>query len=205
MLKQFINDNELIELYQNGKESALEPLIKRHQQKLFSYILLVVRDRQLAEDVFQDTFIKAIQKLKKREYKEEGKFYPWIKCIAHNLIVDQFRFNKKMPTVSNVVNHEGEETSIFDILDLREDNVEDDISRKETRKEIKSLIDLLPQEQKEIVFMRHYLDMSFREISELTNISLNTALGRMRYAIINLRKLAKQKEIVFLFVLAIFN
>lgn len=197
MLKQLISDNELVAQYQKGNESALEVLVNRYQKKLFSYILLVIKERELAEDIFQDTFIKVIHTLKRREYRDEGKFYPWIKRIAHNLMVDHFRNAKKMRMVSNVVNKEGEEVSIFDILKLKQESAEDKLTKLETRKDLKELILLLPEEQKEIVYLRHYLDMSFKEISEATNVSLNTALGRMRYALINLRKMAKEKEVLF--------
>lgn len=197
MLKQLISDNDLVAQYQKGNESALEVLVNRYRTKLFSYILLVIKERELAEDIFQDTFIKVIHTLKRREYRDEGKFYPWIKRIAHNLMVDHFRNSKKMRMVSNVVNREGEEVSIFDILKLKQESAEEKLMKLETRKDLKELIALLPEEQKEIVFMRHYLDMSFKEISEATNVSLNTALGRMRYALINLRKFAKEKEVLF--------
>jgi RNA polymerase sigma factor (sigma-70 family) len=194
--KQFIDDQELVINYINGDETALASLIQRHKRRIFSYIMLTVKDRALAEDIFQDTFFKIIITLKKGSYNEEGKFLPWVLRITHNLIIDTFRRNKRMPTISGGVNDEGEEFDIFSVLNLEDKNVEEDIIKGQVRKDVRKLIDQLPLEQKEVLMMRHYYDMSFKEISEQTNVSINTALGRMRYALINLRKMIDEKELV---------
>jgi RNA polymerase sigma factor (sigma-70 family) len=194
--KQFIDDHELVINYINGDEAALATLIQRHKRRIFSYIMLTVKDRALAEDIFQDTFFKIIITLKKGNYNEEGKFLPWVLRITHNLIIDTFRRNKRMPTISGGFNDDGEEFDIFSVLNLKDKNVEEDIIQGQVRKDVRKLIDQLPIEQKEVLMMRHYYDMSFKEISEQTNVSINTALGRMRYALINLRKMIEEKEIV---------
>jgi RNA polymerase sigma-70 factor (ECF subfamily) len=195
MPKQFIDDQELVTLYTSGDESALETLIHRHKKRVFTYIFMIVKDRNLAEDLFQDTFMKVVGTLRKGHYNEEGKFLPWVQRIAHNLIIDHFRKDKRMPTISGGTNDEGEEYSIFDIIKIREGNAEDRLVKKQVYKDLKKLVNMLPMEQKEVLMMRHYYDMSFKEISEQTNVSINTALGRMRYALINLRKLAEQNNI----------
>jgi RNA polymerase sigma factor (sigma-70 family) len=194
--KQFIDDHELVINYINGEETALATLIQRHKRRIFSYIMLTVKDKALAEDIFQDTFFKIIITLKKGNYNEEGKFLPWVLRITHNLIIDTFRRNKRMPTISGGFNDDGEEFDIFSVLNLKDRNVEEDIIQGQVRKDVRKLIDQLPMEQKEVLMMRHYYDMSFKEISEQTNVSINTALGRMRYALINLRKMIEEKEIV---------
>ncbi len=194
--KQFIDDQELVINYINGDESALAALIQRHKRRIFSYIMLTVKDRALAEDIFQDAFFKIIITLKKGNYNEEGKFLPWVLRITHNLIIDTFRRNKRMPTISGGFNDDGEEFDIFSVLNLKDGNVEEDIIQGQVRKDVRKLIEQLPMEQKEVLMMRHYYDMSFKEISEQTNVSINTALGRMRYALINLRKMIEEKEIV---------
>lgn len=193
--QQFIDDHELVTLYTNGNESALETLIHRHKRRLFTYIFMIVKNRELAEDIFQDTFLKVVGTLKKGHYNEEGKFLPWVQRIAHNLIIDHFRKDNRMPTISGGTNEDGEEYSIFDIIKMREGNTEDKIVKKQVHKDLRQLVNMLPMEQKEVLMMRHYFDMSFKEISEQTNVSINTALGRMRYALINLRKLAKENNI----------
>jgi RNA polymerase sigma factor (sigma-70 family) len=193
--QQFIDDQELVQQYTTGNDSALETLIHRHKKRLFTYIFMIVRDRDLSEDIFQDTFMKVVSTLRKGHYNEEGKFLPWIQRIAHNLIIDHFRKDKRMPTISGGTNEDGEEYSIFDIIKIREGNVEDKLVKKQVYKDLRKLVDMLPMEQKEVLMMRHYYDMSFKEISEQTNVSINTALGRMRYALINLRKLAEQNNI----------
>jgi len=189
-----LNDNELVMLYMKGNEESLSILIKRHKRRIFSYIYLITRNKELSDDIFQETFFKVIQTLKKRQYNEEGKFLPWILRIAKNLIIDHFRRVKKMPTISTVYNDEGEETSIFDVIpDLNEETKNDEDAKK-FKKEIRSLVNSLPQDQKEVVIMRTYYDMSFKEISSMTNVSINTSLGRMRYALINLKKLLEEKN-----------
>jgi len=191
MQKQQLNDQDLVNLYIAGDESALEILILRHKKRIFSYIMMVVRDRHLAEDIFQDTFIKVIATLKKGSYSDEGKFLPWVLRIAHNLIIDHYRRLKRMPLVDG-----GEDFDIFTVLRLRQGNVEDKLMKEQVRGDLRKMIEQLPKEQREVLVMRHFLDMSFKEIADSTNVSINTALGRMRYALINLRKMAEQHNIV---------
>lgn len=188
-----LQDQELVDLYIAGDEACLKQLISRHQKRVFSYIMMVVRDRHLSEDIFQDTFIKVIQTLKRGSYNDEGKFLPWVLRIAHNLVIDHFRRQKRMPTVDAGPN---EEFDIFDVLVLRQGNVEDKLVKGQVRTDLRTMIDKLPQEQKEVLVMRHYMDMSFKEIADFTNVSINTALGRMRYALINMRKMLDKKELV---------
>ncbi len=194
--QQFVDDQELVNQYIKGDESALASLIQRHKRRIFSYIMLTVKERALAEDIFQDTFIKVISTLKKGQYNEEGKFLPWVLRIAHNLIIDTFRRDKRMPTVSGGTNDEGEEFDIFSVLGMQDKTIEQEIIQGQVRKDIRKLIEMLPAEQREVLMMRHYYDMSFKEISDQTNVSINTALGRMRYALINLRKMIEEKDIV---------
>lgn len=195
-IQQFVDDHKLVNQYINGEESALASLIQRHKRRVFSYITLTVKDKALAEDIFQDTFIKVINTLKKGQYNEEGKFLPWVLRISHNLIVDSFRRDRRMPTISGGTNDEGEEFDIFSVLGMKDKTIEQEIIQGQVRKDIRKLIELLPLEQREVLMMRHYYDMSFKEISEQTNVSINTALGRMRYALINLRKMIEEKDIV---------
>ncbi|NCC71109.1 sigma-70 family RNA polymerase sigma factor [bacterium] len=186
-----LTDQQLIDQYLEGKQICLEILIQRHKKKVFSYALMVLKDRQLAEDIFQDTFIKVINTLHSGSYKEEGKFLQWVMRIAHNLMIDHFRRAKRIPTVEG-----SDEYDIFETINVYEDNIEDKIIDEQIKKDVKRLIEFLPPEQKEVLIMRHYGDMSFKEIADQTNVSINTALGRMRYALINLRKLITNKEIV---------
>lgn len=198
-IQQFVDDQELVNLYIKGEESALTTLVQRHKRRIFSYIMLTVKDRAVAQDIFQDTFFKVITTLKKGQYNEEGKFLPWVMRIAHNLIIDTFRRDKRMPTISGGKNEDGESFDIFSVLPGEEKNAEQTIVQGQVRKDIRKLVELLPVEQKEVLMMRHYYDMSFKEISEQTNVSINTALGRMRYALINLRKLIEENEIAVSF------
>ncbi|HET6244103.1 MAG: sigma-70 family RNA polymerase sigma factor [Bacteroidetes bacterium] len=190
-MSQQLNDHELVSQYLSGNENALETLISRHKSKIYSYILQIVKDHQLAEDVFQDTFFKVINTLRKGNYNEEGKFLPWVLRIAHNLVIDHFRKNKRMPVVDG-----GEDFDIFDILPLKQGNIEDKLIKDQIHEDVRKLIQYLPPDQKEVLMLRHYSDMSFKEIADLTNVSINTALGRMRYALINLRKLIAEKDII---------
>jgi len=192
---QLLSDNELINFYINGNEEALSVLVKRHKRRIFSYIFLITRNKALTEDVFQDTFFKVIQTLKKGQYNEEGKFLPWILRIAKNLIIDHFRKIKKMPGIAYVINEEGEETSIFDIIPEQNNSTKDTEEARLFKKQIRTIVNELPAEQKEVVIMRTYYDMSFKEISEITNVSINTSLGRMRYALINLKKILEEKNV----------
>lgn len=195
-IQQSVDDQEFVNRYIKGDESALVSLITRHKRRIFSYIMLTVKDRALAEDIFQDTFIKVINTLKKGHYNEEGKFLPWVLRIAHNLIIDTFRKDKRMPTISGGTNEDGDDFDIFSVLGVYDKTAEEEIIQGQVRKDIRKLVDALPVEQKEVLMMRHYYDMSFKEISEQTNVSINTALGRMRYALINLRKMIEEKDIV---------
>lgn len=186
-----VSDNQLIEQFLGGNESSLEKLIVRHQRKVFTSILLLVKEKELAEDIFQETFIKVINTLRSGHYKEEGKFLPWVVRIGHNLVIDHFRKQKRMPMVRDT-----DEFSVMDSLKLTDENVEDKMIVGQIHETIRQLIDFLPLDQREVVIMRHYADMSFKEIAESTNVSINTSLGRMRYALINLRKLIKEKQLV---------
>lgn len=186
------SDSQLITEYLGGNQISLEKLITRHKNRVFAYILMVVKDKQLADDIFQDTFIKVINTMQAGSYKEEGKFIQWVMRIAHNLIIDHFRKSKRIP----VVNNDNSEFDIFDTIQFTDPSVEDKMITDQIHQEVRNLIEFLPQEQKEVLFMRHYADMSFKDIAEQTDVSINTALGRMRYALINLRKLISEKEIV---------
>jgi len=185
------SDEQLVTSYIGGSELALEELVSRYQQKVFSYIIMVVRSKELAEDLFQDTFIKVINTLRSGNYREEGKFSQWIMRIARNLIIDYFRKNQKMPFVEN--NSDGD---IFDGFSEPSMSIEQAIITKQIHETLRCLVTLLPKEQREVLTMRLYQDMSFKEIAAQTNVSINTALGRMRYAILNLRKLANEKNAV---------
>lgn len=185
------NDNELIESYMNGDESALKSLINRHQKKVFSYIMLSVRNRELAEDIFQDTFIKVINTLKSGNYKEEGKFVQWVMRIANNLKIDHYRKVQRMPAYET-----SGEFDIFDLLYGTDPSVEQKIITEQIYSDLKGLIKYLPTEQREVLEMRIYEDVSFKDIATITGVSINTALGRMRYALINLRKLIKEKNVI---------
>jgi RNA polymerase sigma-70 factor, ECF subfamily len=187
-----ISDSKLIAEYLSGNQNSLEQLICRHKNRVFAYILMVVKDKQLADDIFQDTFIKVINTIQSGSYKEEGKFIQWVMRIAHNLIIDYFRKSKRMPLVDN----DNSEFDIFDTIQLTDPSVEEQMIIDQIHQDVRDLIDLLPQEQKEVLFMRHYSEMSFKDIAEQTNVSINTALGRMRYALINLRKLVREKDII---------
>lgn len=184
-------DSKLVSNYINGNEYALEILIKRHQQRLFSFIYSKVKDKDITEDIFQDTFIKVIRTLKKGNYNEEGKFLPWVVRISHNLIIDYFRKSNRMPKFRNT-----DEFDIFSVLGDGVLNAEKKIIKEQIHADVRELINELPEEQKQVLVMRMYNDMSFNEISENTGVSINTALGRMRYALINLRKLIEKNKII---------
>lgn len=184
-------DSVLVSNYIQGNEKALDLLIKRHQQRLFSFIFSKVQDRDITEDIFQDTFIKVIKTLKKGNYNEEGKFLPWVMRIAHNLVIDYFRKNKRIPKFSNT-----NEFDIFSVLGDGSLNAEKQLIKDQIHNDVRELVKELPEEQKEVLVMRMYKDMSFKEISETTGVSINTALGRMRYALINMRKLIEKHKII---------
>ena len=195
MSMQLLSDNELVKLYMNGNEESLAILVKRHKRRIFSYLYLISRNKELTEDIFQETFFKVIQTLKKRQYNEEGKFLPWVLRIAKNLMIDHFRKIKKMPSISSVTNNEGERIDIFDIIPEPVSSSKDVNETKEFKELIRSVVGELPPDQKEVVIMRTYYDMSFKEIAEVTDVSINTALGRMRYALINLKKMLEEKNV----------
>ncbi len=191
MKKELITDAVLVSNYIKGDESALSVLIKRHKQKIYSFIYSKVFDRDVTEDVFQDTFIKVIRTLKLGKYNEEGKFLPWVMRIAHNLVIDHFRKNNRMPKFDN-----GHEFNIFSVISDSSLNAEKTMIKTQVEEDVKRLIEELPEDQKQVLVMRMYNDMSFKEISENTGVSINTALGRMRYALINLRKVIDKHNIV---------
>ena len=184
-------DALLVKNYIAGDENALAVLINRHQSKLFGFIYSKVSDRDIANDIFQDTFIKVIKTLKSNSYNEEGKFLPWVMRIAHNLIIDHFRRNKKMPLF-----RETEEFSIFSIMSDQSLTIENQLITEQVEKDLKRIIEELPEDQREVVMMRMYQDLSFKEIAELTGVSINTALGRMRYALLNMRKVIDKHKII---------
>lgn len=185
-----MNDQELIALYLGGEERAFEELLNRHQQKIYTSIYLFVKEQSLAEDIFQEVFIKIIDTLRKGKYNHEGKFLQWAMRIAYNMCVDHFRRSKRRPKISPT-----DTFDIFDVLQVTDDNAEQFMIRSQTHDKIRTLVDLLPPEQREVVILRHYADMSFKEIAKLTRVSINTALGRMRYALINIRKMVEEKEV----------
>lgn len=179
-------DKELVSEYIKGNQACFAVLMERHKSKVFSYIYMMVKDRAASEDLFQDVFIKVIHTLKTGKYNEEGKFLPWVMRISHNLVIDYFRKEKKMPKVGNSGK---DDFDIFQVIRIMDQNVEDRMIRDQAGQEVRRLINRLPKEQKEVLLMRHYAELSFNEIAEQTNVSINTALGRMRYALINMRKM----------------
>ena len=184
-------DAILVKNYISGDESALTSLIERHQSKIYGFIYSKVNDRDLSDDIFQDTFIKVINTLKTKSYNEEGKFLPWVMRIAHNLVVDHYRKSNKMP-----FNRETEEYSIFNYMSDNAPTIESKMITDQVEADLTRLLEELPEDQKEVLVMRMYQDLSFKEISELTGVSINTALGRMRYAVINLRKIIEKNQII---------
>lgn len=192
MKKVLIKDATLVSKYINGDEKALSILVARHKQRIYSFIYSKVYDRDIAEDIFQDTFIKVINTLKRGRYNEEGKFLPWVMRIAHNLIIDHFRRSNRMPKFDD----NNDEFSIFSILSDGSLNAEKQIIKNQVETDVRKLVDELPDDQREVLIMRIYKDMSFKEIAENTDVSINTALGRMRYALINLRKVIEKHNIV---------
>lgn len=191
MQHKLIPDADLVSNYIQGDEYALEILINRHKQRIYSFIYSKVYDRDITEDIFQDTFIKVIRTLKRGAYNEEGKFLPWVMRISHNLVIDYFRKNSRMPKFDN-----SGEFSIFSVLSDSALNAEKQIIKDQVENDVKRLVEELPDDQKEVLLMRIYDEMSFKEISDKTGVSINTALGRMRYALINLRKIIEKHNIV---------
>jgi RNA polymerase sigma-70 factor (ECF subfamily) len=192
MKKYKISDSELVSLYINGNEEAFKELLNRHKNRVFTTIHLIVKDRYLAEDLLQETFIKAVNTIKSGRYNDEGKFLPWILRIGHNLAIDTFRRSKRYPTV---LMEDG--TNIFDTMEFAEAPIEDRQITQDSINKLKRHIQELPESQKQVLIMRSYLDMSFKEIADATGVSINTALGRMRYALINLKKKMKENSLAY--------
>ena len=183
-------DNELIRLFMDDNLDALEALILRHKDKLYMSILFLVKDKYLAEDIFQDVFIRVIDTIRGGRYTDEGKFLPWAMRIAHNLCVDHFRKVKRTPTIRN-----SDDKDIFEVLNFSEDSAETKMMKKQSYERVRNMLEHLPEDQREVIILRHYADMSFKEIAAATNCSINTALGRMRYGLINMRKMMTEKQI----------
>lgn len=183
-------DHELIQNFQDGDLYALETLVLRHKDKMYTSILFLVKDKYLAEDIFQDVLIKIIDTIRGGRYTEEGKFLPWAMRIAHNLCVDHFRKVKRTPAIKT-----SDDRDIFEVLNFTEDGADVKMMKRQSHDRVRQMLDLLPEDQREVIILRHYADLSFKEIASLTNCSINTALGRMRYGLINLRKMMVQKKI----------
>jgi RNA polymerase sigma-70 factor (ECF subfamily) len=186
-----LSDQELIPLYLEGNSQAFEVLLSRHKDKIYTSIYLFVKDRELAEDIFQDVFIKIVDTLRKGKYNNEGKFLQWALRISYNMCVDHFRKSKRMNIVGS-----SDTFDIFSIIENTEDHMEGKIIKSQIHSKLRMLIDQLPHEQREVVILRHYADMSFKEIAQLTRVSINTSLGRMRYALLNLRKMTHESEMM---------
>lgn len=187
---QNLHDQELIQQYLDGDSEALSALIARYKEKIFTSIFLLVKDKYLAEDIFQDTFIKVIDTINGGRYTDEGKFLPWVMRIAHNLCVDHFRRVKRRPMIKT-----SDSRDIFEVLNFSEGGVDNKMMQTESNARVRKMLDMLPVDQKEVIVMRHFAELSFKEIAQLTDCSINTALGRMRYGLINLRKLMNEKQI----------
>lgn len=185
-----LTDQQLVRLFIDGETNALSVLIEKYKDKIFTSIYLLVKDKYLAEDIFQDAFIRIIDTLKSGKYTDEGKFLPWAMRIAHNLCVDHFRKVKRSPAIKT-----SDDKDIFEVLNFSEASAEEKIMTGQSHDKIRKMIDLLPEDQREVIILRHYADLSFKEIANLTNCSINTALGRMRYGLINLRKMIAEKQI----------
>ena len=190
MLTSVKSDKILVCNYLNGCNQSFEKLLTRHKNRVFGFIMSKIKNKELADDLFQDTFVKVVNSLQKGKYNEEGKFLPWVMRIAHNLIIDHFRREKKNKKISN-----SSDFDIFDIISNGERTQDEDMIRKRVYKDLNDLVEFLPSNQKNVLKMRYYEDLSFKKISQKTDVSINTALGRMRYAILNLRNLSKQKNI----------
>ena len=185
-----LSDGQLITLYLEGDNKSIETLIFRHQNKVFTSIYLLVKDKYIADDIFQETFIKAIDTLRSGRYADEGKFLQWVLRISHNLCVDYFRKKSRIPIIRT-----NDEQDIFEVLKFEEPNAEENIIRREEKEHVKKLLDLIPQDQREVIILRHFANLTFREIASITDCSINTALGRMRYGLFNLRRLIGEKQV----------
>lgn len=191
-----MTDEQLVDLFSNGNNQAFDVLLNRHKNRVFTYILLIVRNRDLAEDIFQESFMKAIITIKQGRYVDNGKFYSWVTRIAHNLIIDLFRRERNENTISN---EEFAEVDLFNDAKLCDENVEDILVRDQVFSDVRKLMSHLPENQQEVVRMRYYEDRSFKEIADMTGVSINTALGRMRYAVLNMRRMAEEKDLSLVF------
>ncbi len=187
-----MTDEELVILYSKGENKAFDALLHRYKNRLFSYIYFIVKNTELAEDIFQETFVKAIITIKQGRYTENGKFPAWLSRIAHNLIIDNFRQERN----ENVVSNDNSEVDLLNNMNLSEGTIETEIINEQINNDVRHLVKLLPDNQREVVYMRFYQDLSFKEIASITGVSINTALGRMRYAILNLRRMAEEKEVI---------
>jgi len=185
-----LSDQQIVHMYINGDADALTTLITRYKDKIFTSIYLLVKDRYLAEDIFQDVFIRVIDTLRSGRYTDEGKFLPWVMRIAHNLCVDHFRKVKRNPTIKT-----SDDRDIFEVINFSEAGVDNRMMNDQSADKIRRMMDLLPEDQREVIILRHYADLSFKEIAQLTQCSINTALGRMRYGLLNLRKMMTEKQI----------
>ncbi len=190
-----LSDDQLVAAYANGNNEAFDAILKRHQSRVFSYILHIVKNKDLADDIFQETFVKAIMTIKQGRYSENGKFSAWISRIAHNLIIDYYRQEKS----ENTVSADDDENDLLNRRDLCDENIEDFLVTDQIHKDVKRIVKALPESQREVLVMRYYRNMSFKEIADATNVSINTALGRMRYAILNMRRIAEENNIVLTF------
>ncbi|MBC8172548.1 MAG: sigma-70 family RNA polymerase sigma factor [Chitinophagales bacterium] len=190
MQAQPVSDKKLVKLYMAGNEDSLQTLISRHKDKIYASIFFTVKDSYLAEDIFQDTFVKVIDTLRAGRYREEDKFLPWVTRIAYNLCIDHFRRGKRMPVVTT-----GDGFDIFDVLKFSDSSPEEKLIQDQTAEKVRALVSNLPDEQRQVLILRHYSDMSFKEIADMTGVSINTALGRMRYALINMRRMITEKNI----------
>lgn len=188
---QKMTDDALVALYSKGNNQAFDILLERYKEKIYSYIYFAVRNDELTEDIFQETFVKAIVTIQQGRYTENGKFAAWLTRIAHNLVIDLFRQEKN----ENVVSNDETEVDLFNDVKLSDDNIETKLVNEQVLSDVRRLVDFLPDNQREVVYMRFYQDLSFKEISEITGVSINTALGRMRYALLNLRRMAEEKHI----------
>lgn len=188
-------DEQLVEKYANGDNRAFDVLLEKYQSKLYSYIFYIVKNEEMAEDIFQETFVKAIVTIKQGRYTDTGRFISWLTRIAHNLIIDSFRQDKYENTVSN----DDSEKDLFNDCRLTDSNIEEKIVEEQIHTDVRRLVDMLPDNQKEVIQMRFYMGLSFKEISEKTGVSINTALGRMRYAILNIRRMAKENNMILTF------
>lgn len=193
--KTMLTDDRLVAMYAKGDNQAFDTLLKRHQSRVFSYILSIVKNRDVADDLFQETFVKAITTIKQGRYAESGKFSAWISRIAHNLIIDYYRQEKS----ENLVSADDDSVDVLNRKDLADINIEDVMVNDQILADVRRIIEALPENQREVLQMRYYRDMSFKEIAQATNVSINTALGRMRYAIINMRRIAEENNIVLTF------